>query len=229
MAKQQTPTLDERFTISNSLDKQMSFKAIGRLLDKDPTTIAKEVKSHFIVKQTGTFGRPYNACIHRKTCDQRLLCSSCNRKRPTHFCRFCKHCNYHCSDFKQEHCSNLLKPPYVCNGCPKAKNCTLEKHLYQGATAYNEYKEVLSESRSGITLSIQEIAHLDSFISPLIKKGQSLNHICANNKDSIMLSQRTHRLLDYNLFSARNIDLPRKVRYKARKKKLSIKWIVAAD
>ena len=41
-----------------------------------------------------------------------------------------------------------------------------------------------------------------------------------NNKNSIMVSERTlYRLTDYNLFTARNIDLPRKVRYSKRRKK----------
>lgn len=51
-------------------------------------------------------------------------------------------------------------------------------------------------------------------------KGQSLNHICASNPDSIMVSESTiYRLIDYNAFTARNVDLPRKVRYAKRKSK----------
>jgi IS30 family transposase len=42
--------------------------------------------------------------------------------------------------------------------------------------------------------------------------------------DSLMVSESTlYRLVDYNLFSARNIDLPRKVRYKPRKHKKNFK------
>jgi len=100
----------------------------------------------------------------------------------------------------------------------------LEKHFYQATGAFTEYREVLSESRSGISLSEDEINHLDTFISPLIMRGQSLNHICANNRDFLMVSESTlYRLVDYNLFSARNIDLPRKVRYKIRKRKKMFK------
>ena len=39
-----------------------------------------------------------------------------------------------------------------------------------------------------------------------------------------MVSESTlYRLVDYNLFSARNIDLPRKVRYKPRRHKKNFK------
>ena len=61
-------------------------------------------------------------------------------------------------------------------------------------------------------------------VSPILFKGQSLHHIFVNNTDSIMASERTlYRLVDYNLFRARNIDLPRKVRYARRRRKKQYK------
>lgn len=217
MAKQKHLTLEERFRISNLLDSNKSFKAIGIELGKDCTTISKEIRNHIVFKKTGAFGYPYNSCVHRYACDISSLCAPCTSSRHYNFCRFCKFCNSKCKDFKQELCAKHSKPPYVCNGCEKVKSCTLEKHFYHAASADTEYRNILSESREGIDLSEAEINHLDSFISPLIRKGQSLNHICANNRDSIMVSESTlYRLVDYNLFSARNIDLPRKVRYKSR-------------
>lgn len=111
-------------------------------------------------------------------------------------------------------------PPYVCNGCPDRRSCTLEKHLYSADYAHKEYRELLSESRTGISYSEEDIRRLDSIVSPLIFRGQSLNHICANNRDSLMVSESTlYRLVDYNVFKARNIDLPRKVRYSRQPRK----------
>ena len=224
MAKHKHLTLEDRCTIANLLDKNYSFKGIAAELGKDCTTISKEIRSHIVFKKTGTIGRPFNACIHRLCCDVRMLCSPCSSSRRYSFCKFCKVCNSRCSSFKQEFCERHTKPPYVCNGCAKLNSCTLEKRFYHAAAAYTEYKDVLSEARSGISLSEEEIKHLDSFVSPLIKRGQSLNHICANNMDSLMVSESTlYRLVDYNLFSARNIDLPRKVRYKPRRHKKNFK------
>lgn len=224
MAKHKHLTLEDRFAISSHLDKNYSFKGIGSELGKDCTTISKEIRGHIIFKKTGSYGRSFNACQHRFSCDVRMLCSPCTSNRNYHFCSFCKSCNSKCPYFVQEFCGRHNKPPYVCNGCEKLNSCTLEKHFYQASGAYTEYREVLSESRSGISLSEDEINHLDGLISPLIMRGQSLNHICANNRDSIMVSKSTlYRLVDYSLFSARNIDLPRKVRYKPRRHKKSFK------
>ena len=64
----------------------------------------------------------------------------------------------------------------------------------------------------------------DSIISPLIKQGQSIHQICVNNADEIMLDERTiYNYVDAGLLSVGNIDLPRKVRYKVRRKKPSVR------
>lgn len=216
-------TLDDRIKISQMLSEQESFKSIAVAIGKNCTSVSREIRNHMVFRKTGAYGRVYNACIHRRDCTVSRLCTDCplmNRKR----CSLCDKCNSSCPDFKEEKCPKLDRPPYVCNGCPDRNKCTLEKHMYNAASADREYREILSESRTGISYSEEEITHLDQFISPLIAKGQSTNHICANNKDSIMVSERTiYRLVDYNLFSARNIDLPRKVKYSTRKKKKHFK------
>lgn len=221
MAKHIHLTLDDRYTISNLLNSSTSFKAIGIEIGKDCTIISKEVHNHCIYKKTGAFGKAFNCCIHREGCDHRKLCIDCNSNR---YCWSCKTCNSVCPDFKKETCSTLKSAPYVCNGCIELKSCTLEKCFYHAIPAHNEYREILSESRQGISLSEAEVNHLDGLISPLIMKGQSLNHICVNNKDSFTVSESTlYRLIEYNVFTARNIDLPRKVRYSKRKVKKHLK------
>lgn len=101
----------------------------------------------------------------------------------------------------------------------KKLRCTLEKRFYHAASAHKEYRDILSESRSGLSYSEEEIKRLDDIVSPLIFRGQSRNHICTCNRDSLMVSESTlYRLIDYNVFRARNIDLPRKVHYSRRRK-----------
>ena len=48
MANQKHLTLDERFSISSMLEDEKSFKYMGLVLDKDPTTISKEVRGHIV-------------------------------------------------------------------------------------------------------------------------------------------------------------------------------------
>lgn len=65
----------------------------------------------------------------------------------------------------------------------------------------------------------EELQKLNNLISPLILKGQPLSHIFAVHADEIPVCRRTlYNYLDQHVFQARNIDLPRRVRYKKRKK-----------
>jgi len=96
---------------------------------------------------------------------------------------------------------------------------TLEKSLYKAVTAEDEAKLSLRESRSGISLDEDEIQRIDGIVTPLVLQGQSIHHICCSNKDSIMSSERTiYNYVNDRVLTAKNIDLPRKVRYKPRKK-----------
>lgn len=218
-------SLEDRNLIAQRLNEGCSFKAIAKELGKNCTSISREVRNHLVFKQVGAPGRSFNTCKHRFSCKKFHICTRCSHKRFSSFCKNCRLCNHICSDFEAEVCQKLLAPPYVCNCCPKRNtSCTLEKRIYQPVDAWKEYKELLSEARSGISLSEQEISHLDEVISPLLKKKQSLHHICVHHADSIMVSESTlYRFVDYNLFSARNIDMPRKVRYAKRKKKKNFK------
>ncbi len=219
MNKNKHLILEERNIIEQRLNERESFKGIARELLRDPTTIAKEVKNHIQFRQTGCYGKPFNNCLIRKDCTSRHLCGNrkCNR-----YCRFCNThlCSSLCPDYHQEMCKRLSKTPYVCNGCGDRKSCTLEKRIYSAAYGQKEYEVVRSESRKGILLTEEEALRLDSLVSPLLMKGQSLHHICANHADEIMLNERSlYNYVDAGIFAAKNIDMPRVVRMGKRKKK----------
>lgn len=211
-------TLEDRITIETQLKEKASLKSIAALINKSPSSVSREIRSHLIFRRVGGMNINYNACVHRFTCTKSYICSVCNSERKFKLCRRCAMCNSFCKEFEEQICNKLLKPPYVCNGCGKRLSCTLEKRIYKAKVAHDEYHNVLSESRSGISFSEDEIRYLDELVSPLIRQNQSPHHICVTNKDSIMVSERTiYRLIDSNILSVRNIDLPRKVRFSARK------------
>ena len=185
-------------------------------LGRDVSTISKEIKKHTLIKRTGGYGRPYNDCKTRRTCERKLICPKhgCPYKK----CSFCSECQSICSNYEKELCSRLLTSPYVCNGCENIQKCTLEKRMYSAIDAHQNYKLTLRELRQGLCVSEKDIKALDKVISPLLKKGHSIHHICASNPDEIMFSERTiYNYMDMGLFSAKNIDMPRKVRFRPRK------------
>ena len=219
MTKNKHLTQEDRIIIEQRLVKGESFKSIGRELGKDPTTVSKEIRSHLQFRRSGVWGRTFNDCRTRFGCPVKHLCGKdkCNR-----LCRSCSsyRCSVLCEDYNQELCEALSKPPYVCNGCESKQRCTLEKRFYSATKAQKEYEEVRTESRQGLQLTEEDALRLDGIISPLLKKGQSLHHICVNHVDEIMVGERSlYNYVDSGIFSARNLDMPRVVRMGKRKKK----------
>ena len=77
MAKNAHLTFDERVTIEVSLRDQLSFKEMGELIGKDPSTISKEIRGYYKIVQTGAF----NPCIHRRSCNHYGdLCHPCKKQ-----------------------------------------------------------------------------------------------------------------------------------------------------
>lgn len=212
MMKNKHLASNDRSVIQQSLTEGKSFKQMARELGKDPSTISKEIRSHLQFKKTGCYGMAFNNCLIRKACPVKQLCGNmrCNR-----LCKFCLTypCSKACPDYQLEICKKLSKPPYVCNSCETKNNCTLEKRLYTASAAQKEYEETRSEARQGLQITEKEALRLDSLISPLLLKGQSLHHVCVNHADEIMYHERTlYHYVDRGIFSARNIDMPRVMR-----------------
>ena len=223
MEKNKHLTSDDRHFIEDSLNHKMSYASIASALGKDPTTISKEVKTHSILRRDGCFGKNYNNCKHQYFCKRSALCDPCNSPQKHVYCKNCILCNQHCPDYEPIICSRRKKTSHVCNGCGFVYDCNYEKTFYKASKAQKEYKALLSESRSGIGFTEEELKSLDDKVSTLIRQGQSPHNVSVNNRDTIMVSKSTiYRLIDSGLISARNLDLPRKVRYKARKRKKSV-------
>lgn len=210
-------SLESRITIEIALSEKLPLNEIAKRLDKDPTTISKEVKRNRFKKD-----RPnrleFITCQFRSNCNKKHICTrTCN-----HLCVKCKTLNCYrlCPDYMPRKCAKLSRFPYVCNGCKSTLSCSLERYLYRAKVADAKYQEILKTSREGIDLTKGELEKLDELISPLIHKGQSIYHIWENHKSEIGLSERTiYKYFEKNAFTAKSIDLPRKVRYKPRKKK----------
>ena len=218
---------EERLTLQKLLKEGLSFKKIAAQLGKDPSTISREVRKYAVEIATGKPGYSFNACKNRMTCKIKApaLCGKeCTRKGSSGtVCRLCR-CNEHCPDFVEEVCAVRVHVPYVCNACPMIDKCTLLKTFYDAEKAHLKSHQVISESRSGLSTSEEEIARLNRIITPLVKQGHSIHEIYITHQDELMCSEKTiYNYIDDCLLEVRNIDLPRKVRFRARRKKPEFK------
>ena len=210
-------TLSDRIYIEQALIRGDNFRMIAQALGKDPTTISLEIR-RFLEWNDGLYARDgVNDCAHYSSCDVEYLCGLCELP-----CKNClsNKCTKLCPSYDPIICEDLKSPPYVCNGCRIQETCQATHYYYRAEEAQKRYKALLSESREGINMTEEQLKELDDFISPLISNGQPLSHIFSVYGDKLPCSRKTiYNYLDMGLFTVKNVDLPRRVRYKLRKKR----------
>jgi len=207
-------TLSQRIKIEQGLNGGNTFTDISKSIGKDPSTISKEVRKHRTIKYRRNPSK-IPGCSLWKVCKKKHICVDCHSVKD---CRDCAKCRLNCSDYQPKECGKLGTPPYVCNACPSLSSCLNYRWIYVAKDADDSYREVLVSSREGINQTPEDMQALDYMISPLIQKGQSIAHIYASHEKEIRCSRRTlYKYIDQNVFTARNIDLRRKVKYKPRK------------
>lgn len=207
-------TLDDRIKIQEGLDNGLSIRAIAKIIDKEPSSVLREIKTNRSPgrKRTPDLKEP---CKNKANCEVRHICGNSRCKV---LCRTCISCVLYCSDYLPSKCTLLDKAPHVCNSCDKKLSCNYERIFYYASNAHNISTDKKISSRTGINSNPEDIEKIDRIVSPLLKKGQSVSHIYATHKDEIDFSKTTfYRYIDNSVFTARNSDLPRKVSYKVRK------------
>ena len=93
MAKKENPKknkhllLEDRKEIEECLEKRMTFKAIGKLIQKDPTTVSYEVKHHRS-EHRNSFVSEEGTCPHLPKAP--FVCNGCPKKHSAscHYVRY---------------------------------------------------------------------------------------------------------------------------------------------
>lgn len=193
-------TYEERQFIEIGLNNGRTFTEIAEDINKSRTTISREVLKHRFKKIPSRFNNSKNLCKNRVKCKK----FDCTKKMEC---------------YEEETCKMLVGAPYVCNGCENKVKCRKIKYYYYPKFANDEYKEALTESREGINLTKDEVYDLDKLLTPLLKdKKQNIAHVYANHPDELFFSRVSlYNYINLGIFSFKNIDLPRKVKYKKRK------------
>jgi len=189
---------DQRDLIEYLISQNKSFSEMEKIMKIDRTTISKEIRKNRTVK-IPTYSKI--VCANQVNCNN-------------------SYCNYKKECYTETICKKLSKPPYVCNSCNNKAHCKLTKYYYFGHEAHKQYLETLSESRRGYDILEEDILNIEKIIVPLIKnQNQPISHIFESNKDILFMSKPTfYRYVNDGVISLTNIDLPKKVSYKPRKK-----------
>ncbi len=128
--------------------------------------------------------------------------------------------NYNVNFNKDLTCEKLSKTPYVCNGCKSRSGCRKQRWTYYARKANDSYKELISSCRQGISLTEEEIFNINNIITPLVKKGQTTNHLYINHPEVLNFSKVSfYNYINNGVFEFGPLDFPRIVKHKKRKNK----------
>lgn len=208
--------LSDRIAIETGISNKDSFKKIGKLLHRHPSTIAHEIKENrtfiagnYFLRKDCRFVRQH---VQHHVCGDESCEENCCRCRSVD-------CKKYCEKYVSRACHKLEKPPYVCNNCSEKKLCSKDKYIYSAKHADAAVTRRRSESRQGIRISDEKKSEMDELITRLVKKGQPLTHIYAEHENEMPVCLRTlYNYIDDGELTVKNIDLRRKTGYKKRGK-----------
>lgn len=128
-------TFDERFYIEGCLKEELSFTEIADLLKRNRKTIAREVKGRRFARCKDPKLKK-SKCAYLKRCSITNLCdnSYCKKDVPCSKCKL-RTCSQYCDNYVPGICPQLLKPPYVCNGCSYPRTYGYDNMYYRASYA----------------------------------------------------------------------------------------------
>lgn len=191
-------TLEDRKKVQEGLEKGMSRTEIAKNINKDISTVAKEIKNRRKLKPRNPFNNPI-------TCTKFKECKICHGK---------------CSEYEEIKCTRRDRKIGVCNLCPDISKCRLDKYFYYAKQAHESYLYTLKDSREGVNLNTKEMLEIVDIIKPLLKQGQSVYQILKNHPEIKMCSKTLYMYIESGVFQdygINNFSLRRQVSMRKRK------------
>lgn len=113
-------------------------------------------------------------------------------------------------------CEQWKHFPFTCNGCAKT-SCNHRSRIYNAFEAHSKATKLLKSARTDMKRRNQVIRVLNQSVCPLINNGQSIA-VARQNVNNCDLSESTiRRYIENDLVNSKRIDLPRAVRFRAKK------------
>lgn len=194
------------------LNENKGYSEIGRLLEKNESTIRKEIK-----KYSSYFGsaRRCSNCLNKNNCHQKYLCDNFIDKIKCSQCKFCTKAVKICPNYKVIiECELLKKNHHVCNGCELYFKCKKVKVKYHAETAIKMHNAVQRVSKIDTKLD-KFPQEFKDYLSDRIKNGISpdvtLNTLPEKYSMFKISTPTLYSWIDKGLLDCCNLDLRNKV------------------
>lgn len=211
---------DDFQLIQGGLETNLRLKDIASIVDKDARAVSRHIKKYRVLKPAF---KNLNYCFNCDTCNRQHICKKDNCNGLCKYCVF-QNCNEYCEDYLSfPTCIELIKFPYVCNGCEKYKICNNPKYMYIADTAKIKAEENLVNSRSHLYTSKETIEKLGKILKDEIKRGMSPEVILLNHPEIDISLTTLYKLIDLKMIDGViNLDLKRKTKFKIKPQKPDI-------
>lgn len=190
-------TLEDREIIAKGIENSSTKASMARVLRKDSSAIAKEIRKHREKYRKGRYPtqcRNFPHCTHRRACT-----------------------DLSCPDYEAFYCSRRDRSPGACNGCSKLSHCPYERYIYHPLHAQEAYQKELVEARQGLDLSQDDIERLAKTVVPLILQKQSPYMIVKNHPELGLCEKTLYNYIALGVFSPWHvIDLDLRLKVKRR-------------
>lgn len=194
------------------LNEGKGYSEIGRILEKDESTVRKEIK-----KYSSYIGeaRKCSNCLNKDNCHQKYLCENILDKIKCAQCKYCREALKICPNYKVNiNCELLKKNHHICNGCEMYSKCRKVKIKYIAELAIKKHNIVQRISRVGTKVDSFPDEFKDH-ISKLIKNGISPEIIMNTLPEKYQMYKSSvsafYEWIDKGLLDCCNLDLRNKV------------------
>ena len=216
-------TIEDRRVIEDGIRDGLGCRAIAGRLHVAPSTVSREVETNRTATLTKRkdFKHGRN-CAHYDECEEvGTACASCSTYKTR--CRSCRtrKCIDLCGKFVLRECPDTRGWPWTCPPkCPKSAGCTYPRMRYSAQSAQNSYEARLVSAREGVAIAPEQMAEMMLTVDKLVRQGWSIEAIYAEHGGEMPVGIRTcYTYIDKGFAGVSNIDLPRKVRYRPRKRR----------
>ena len=159
----------QRTQLQTLLKEKKSLSEISKEMNYSRQTLYREILRNSYPVSHDQIGKR-SSCIHYPEC-----------KKSQKSYRL--ECPKDCIKYQAGRQKCLKKYPFICNNCHKRKNCGFLHYYYDSEEATVTYHNRISEERKTPKTDNAIILETNKIVSPLVKKGQSIEAILMNHPE----------------------------------------------
>lgn len=185
--------LEGRMFIEEKVNEGAKISDIAKEMCRPDSTVKREIDRHITLVFPSTFNNNH-PCIKYNDCSVKSY-----------------NCFEVCKNIEFNLCPRLNSSPHICNSCTHKKGCRYVKKYYKAINANNEYLNSLSNDRTGMRYTDDELTVLNTDFYNLVITNKSIYHslLVMNNRGYNFNERTIYQQIKSGKLKLKSHDLPR--------------------